>query len=86
MSRNHRPRTNNSQSDANASSSDIIIRLDRGLWDFARQYRAVFAAGNPGRELSVEQAAIAAAHILEEHGDAIRITDSDGNITWKLTV
>jgi hypothetical protein len=85
MTRHNRSRTSNSQPEANAPSSYVIIRLDCVLWEFARQYRALSAASNPGRELSVDQAAIAAAHIFEESGDAIRLTDADGNITWKLT-
>jgi hypothetical protein len=85
MNHYDRSRTSNSQPNANDPSSYITIRFDRVLWDFARQYRAMSAAGNPGRELSVDEAAIAAAHMFEECGDAIRITDSLGNITWKLT-
>jgi hypothetical protein len=63
----------------------VEMRLDQVLWDFAQQYRKMFAKNNPHLKLSKDQAAISMLMSFEEGGHAVRYTDPDGSIIWRAS-
>jgi hypothetical protein len=62
-----------------------VVRMDSILLEMARFYHRLWSNDNPGANVGFGVIAMGTLAALEHNGDAEKIIDPDGSVTWHAT-